>query len=181
MCFDLCVCGILEEDFGLLVCCLGFMKSIQNIDLLYLFWWFHEKKKKDINFLCVSLCRTPKRRQRMFISCDFSVLRTPQIRNRLYMSSDVSVFKTPQRGHRMFLSCDFSVLKDSRDRAHNVTGLNKEDIGCWHVWALLNQWGQNDDILWFFCFQDSMKRKAVGIWGCTKCKKIVAGGAWVYR
>ena len=31
------------------------------------------------------------------------------------------------------------------------------------------------------CFKDSMKRRAVGIWGCTKCKKIVAGGAWVYR
>ena len=26
-----------------------------------------------------------------------------------------------------------------------------------------------------------MKRKAVGIWNCSRCKKTVAGGAWVYR
>ena len=27
-------------------------------------------------------------------------------------------------------------------------------------------------------FQDSVKRQAVGIWGCKSCKKVVAGGAW---
>merc|ERR1712176_1464546 len=31
-----------------------------------------------------------------------------------------------------------------------------------------------------FCGKESMKRIAVGIWGCTKCNKTVAGGAWVY-
>ncbi len=31
-----------------------------------------------------------------------------------------------------------------------------------------------------FCGKESMKRKAVGIWSCKKCKKTVAGGAWVY-
>ena len=30
-------------------------------------------------------------------------------------------------------------------------------------------------------FQESMKRKAVGIWFCARCRKVVAGGAWVYR
>merc|ERR1711872_409376 len=32
-----------------------------------------------------------------------------------------------------------------------------------------------------FCGKDSMKRKAVGIWSCSKCRKVVAGGAWVYN
>ncbi|KAK7499346.1 hypothetical protein BaRGS_00009321 [Batillaria attramentaria] len=32
-----------------------------------------------------------------------------------------------------------------------------------------------------FCGKDSMKRRAVGIWGCSKCRKVVAGGAWVYN
>ncbi|KAI0077701.1 60S ribosomal protein L37, partial [Panus rudis PR-1116 ss-1] len=27
-------------------------------------------------------------------------------------------------------------------------------------------------------FYDSVKRQAVGIWGCKSCKKVVAGGAW---
>ncbi|XP_052094797.1 60S ribosomal protein L37a [Mytilus californianus] len=31
-----------------------------------------------------------------------------------------------------------------------------------------------------FCGKDSMKRRAVGIWHCTKCMKTVAGGAWIY-
>ncbi|ESP01895.1 hypothetical protein LOTGIDRAFT_225011 [Lottia gigantea] len=31
-----------------------------------------------------------------------------------------------------------------------------------------------------FCGKDSMKRKAVGIWACKKCHKVVAGGAWTY-
>merc|ERR1712048_1086785 len=31
-----------------------------------------------------------------------------------------------------------------------------------------------------FCGKESMKRTAVGIWGCTRCGKTVAGGAWVY-
>jgi large subunit ribosomal protein L37Ae len=27
-------------------------------------------------------------------------------------------------------------------------------------------------------FQDSVKRKAVGIWECKSCRKVIAGGAW---
>ena len=30
-------------------------------------------------------------------------------------------------------------------------------------------------------FQNSMKRKCVGIWNCNKCQKVIAGGAWVPR
>jgi large subunit ribosomal protein L37Ae len=29
-----------------------------------------------------------------------------------------------------------------------------------------------------FCGKKSVKRKAVGIWECKKCKKTTAGGAW---
>jgi hypothetical protein len=29
--------------------------------------------------------------------------------------------------------------------------------------------------------QTSMKRKCVGIWRCNKCRKTIAGGAWVPR
>jgi large subunit ribosomal protein L37Ae len=29
-----------------------------------------------------------------------------------------------------------------------------------------------------FCGKDAVKRKAVGIWECRRCKKVVAGGAW---
>lgn len=29
-----------------------------------------------------------------------------------------------------------------------------------------------------FCGKDSVRRKAVGIWECKRCKKVVAGGAW---
>lgn len=29
-----------------------------------------------------------------------------------------------------------------------------------------------------FCGKDSVKRKAVGIWECRACKKVIAGGAW---
>lgn len=25
-----------------------------------------------------------------------------------------------------------------------------------------------------------MKRSCVGIWNCKRCKRVVAGGAWVY-
>lgn len=28
--------------------------------------------------------------------------------------------------------------------------------------------------------QDAMKRTCVGIWACKRCKRTVAGGAWVY-
>ena len=35
--------------------------------------------------------------------------------------------------------------------------------------------------LYLVYFQEAMKRKAVGIWNCQRCKKTVAGGAWVYR
>ncbi|KAJ8313611.1 hypothetical protein KUTeg_008172 [Tegillarca granosa] len=31
-----------------------------------------------------------------------------------------------------------------------------------------------------FCGKDAMKRKAVGIWACRRCRKVVAGGAWTY-
>merc|ERR1711970_951142 len=31
-----------------------------------------------------------------------------------------------------------------------------------------------------FCGKEAMKRKAVGIWECSRCAKVVAGGAWVY-
>nr|CAJ17431.1 ribosomal protein L37Ae [Calomera littoralis] len=31
-----------------------------------------------------------------------------------------------------------------------------------------------------FCGKDAMKRSCVGIWSCKRCKRIVAGGAWVY-
>merc|ERR1712045_521596 len=31
-----------------------------------------------------------------------------------------------------------------------------------------------------FCGKESMKRKAAGIWGCKSCRKVVAGGAYVY-
>ncbi|KAH3721521.1 60S ribosomal protein L37a [Dreissena polymorpha] len=31
-----------------------------------------------------------------------------------------------------------------------------------------------------FCGKDGMKRRAVGIWACKNCRKVVAGGAWVY-
>ncbi|KAK4873694.1 hypothetical protein RN001_013054 [Aquatica leii] len=31
-----------------------------------------------------------------------------------------------------------------------------------------------------FCGKDSMKRSCVGIWTCKRCKRVVAGGAWVY-
>nr|CAG8630048.1 9446_t:CDS:2 [Entrophospora candida] len=29
-----------------------------------------------------------------------------------------------------------------------------------------------------FCGKDTVKRKAVGIWNCSACKKVLAGGAW---
>ena len=28
------------------------------------------------------------------------------------------------------------------------------------------------------CFQDSVKRTAVGIWNCRACRKVIAGGAY---
>nr|CAD7442541.1 unnamed protein product [Timema bartmani] len=31
-----------------------------------------------------------------------------------------------------------------------------------------------------FCGKDAMKRSCVGIWSCKRCKRTVAGGAWVY-
>nr|CAI5848229.1 unnamed protein product [Callosobruchus analis] len=31
-----------------------------------------------------------------------------------------------------------------------------------------------------FCGKDGMKRSAVGIWICKKCKRVVTGGAYVY-
>ena len=30
-----------------------------------------------------------------------------------------------------------------------------------------------------FCGKDSVKRTNVGIWACRRCKKQIAGGAWV--
>lgn len=29
-----------------------------------------------------------------------------------------------------------------------------------------------------FCGKDTVKRTAVGIWNCSACNKVVAGGAW---
>ena len=29
-----------------------------------------------------------------------------------------------------------------------------------------------------FCGKDAVRRKAVGIWECKRCKKVIAGGAW---
>ncbi|KAK3118040.1 large subunit ribosomal protein L37A [Paratrimastix pyriformis] len=29
-----------------------------------------------------------------------------------------------------------------------------------------------------FCGKDAIKRNAVGIWGCKRCGKVMAGGAW---
>ncbi|KAJ9058188.1 60S ribosomal protein L43 [Entomophthora muscae] len=29
-----------------------------------------------------------------------------------------------------------------------------------------------------FCGKDTVKRRAVGIWECRACKKVLAGGAW---
>merc|ERR1712090_16368 len=31
-----------------------------------------------------------------------------------------------------------------------------------------------------FCGKENMKRRAAGIWTCSSCKKVVAGGAYVY-
>lgn len=31
-----------------------------------------------------------------------------------------------------------------------------------------------------FFLQDAMKRTCVGIWSCKRCRRTVAGGAWVY-
>ncbi|VEL31603.1 unnamed protein product [Protopolystoma xenopodis] len=31
-----------------------------------------------------------------------------------------------------------------------------------------------------FCGKTALKRKAVGIWECRGCRKVVAGGAYVY-
>ncbi|KAI5642085.1 ribosomal l37ae protein family domain-containing protein [Phthorimaea operculella] len=31
-----------------------------------------------------------------------------------------------------------------------------------------------------FCGKDAMKRSCVGIWSCKRCKRTVAGGAWVF-
>ncbi len=31
-----------------------------------------------------------------------------------------------------------------------------------------------------FCGKLSMRRNAAGIWECKHCKRVVAGGAWVY-
>lgn len=32
----------------------------------------------------------------------------------------------------------------------------------------------------YYSLQDAMKRACVGIWSCKRCKRVVAGGAWVY-
>ncbi|CAG0880077.1 unnamed protein product, partial [Cyprideis torosa] len=31
-----------------------------------------------------------------------------------------------------------------------------------------------------FCGKESMKRKCVGIWSCKRCRRVVAGGAYVF-
>ena len=30
-----------------------------------------------------------------------------------------------------------------------------------------------------FCGKDALRRRAVGIWHCKGCRKVIAGGAWV--
>lgn len=35
--------------------------------------------------------------------------------------------------------------------------------------------------IFIILIQNTMKRKCVGIWHCNKCKKTIAGGAWVPR
>ena len=32
-----------------------------------------------------------------------------------------------------------------------------------------------------FCGKNSIKRQATGIWKCLRCKKVLAGGAYVLR
>jgi large subunit ribosomal protein L37Ae len=32
-----------------------------------------------------------------------------------------------------------------------------------------------------FCGKDSVKRRAVGIWACSACHRVMAGGAWVMK
>nr|BAK00460.1 predicted protein [Hordeum vulgare subsp. vulgare] len=31
----------------------------------------------------------------------------------------------------------------------------------------------------YFCGKDTVKRQAVGVWKCSACLKVLAGGAWV--
>ncbi|XP_016837946.2 60S ribosomal protein L37a isoform X1 [Nasonia vitripennis] len=31
-----------------------------------------------------------------------------------------------------------------------------------------------------FCGKEAMKRSVVGVWSCKRCKRTVAGGAWVF-
>ena len=38
---------------------------------------------------------------------------------------------------------------------------------------------QHKKYVCYFCGKNAMKRKCVGIWQCKRCKKIIAGGAWV--
>ncbi|KAG8449687.1 hypothetical protein GDO86_016363, partial [Hymenochirus boettgeri] len=40
---------------------------------------------------------------------------------------------------------------------------------------------QHTQYTYTFCVKTKMKRKAVGIWHCGTCMKILAGEAWVYN
>uniref|UniRef100_UPI00398EEE3C large ribosomal subunit protein eL43-like n=1 Tax=Pristiophorus japonicus TaxID=55135 RepID=UPI00398EEE3C len=40
---------------------------------------------------------------------------------------------------------------------------------------------QHAKYICFFCGKTKMKRRAVGIWHCGSCMKMVAGGAWAYN
>merc|ERR1712058_212350 len=67
---------------------------------------------------------------------------------------------------------------------------NQEGRYCWQIrhkiWSLPQKNRKEDgshstqhlclSLLW----KGSMRRKAVGIWYCSRCAKTVAGGAWVY-
>lgn len=33
----------------------------------------------------------------------------------------------------------------------------------------------------YFCGKDTVKRQAVGVWKCSACLKVLAGGAWVMK
>ena len=56
-----------------------------------------------------------------------------------------------------------------------------------YTFLIISPFTKNEDLgiyclmILFWYFQEAMKRKAVGIWNCQRCKKTVAGGAWVYR
>jgi len=65
------------------------------------------------------------------------------------------------------------------------------DIGFINIGSLVKKLTGTNNLIFLSCqafynklyvnFKDCMKRRAVGIWACKSCRKVVAGGAWVYR